>query len=324
MRLEDAHKQMITETLLVHLAGMTQEELAKKTRVSTSHISHIKQGKYTIRVGEKDSPIGDDIFWKLADSLHVPLNGKLKIHFNSRHYLRITDALDKAAITPANILIDSFTADATGKMLSLLSGAGKTYSLKKWAEQRGNAIYIKVESLMKGKDLLEKLLESAGITIEGRMSNTHKLKLIADKFIRPGGVIIIDECDSASTDILRVLKDLVDACQDRCSIILCGLGITEKLRLAKLRKKDLAPQLWRRFSTINRINLPSFTRMDVTAGCAEYGITDAKVCEFVNSQCEDYYSLSEVVKDIVSNLVEKGKPTTWAEVSEMYNIKKAA
>jgi hypothetical protein len=168
--------------------------------------------------------------------------------------------------------------------------------------------------------LLDKLLEAAGITIEGRVSNTSKLRMIAEKFVRPGWVIIIDEVDSAGPDILRVLKDLVDACLNRCSIILCGLGITEKLRLAKMRRKDLAPQLWRRFSPINRINLPSFTLHDVREGCAEYGIKDAKVVEWINHNVEEYQGLSLLVKDVVTLLVNKGDEPNWDNVCGLFGI----
>lgn len=279
-------------------------QLAKLSDVNIRYIVAIKRGDDYTTQNDKQYNIKDEYYLKLGEVvLPQPLDS---IHFDNRNFQRIQQACDFARETRRRILIDSYD-----------SGLGKTYSLEYYSRKHVNVLYIKVTSLMKGRDLIEILIDKLNIRYEKRVSNVVKLRDITDKLIRPGYLIILDEMESCSPDMYRVLKDLEDATYRRCGLIISGLGITQELEIGAKRNKKLMRQLWRRFRA-NRIMLRNVTRADVENACHQYDITDRGAIKVLQDMITDYAMLNEYIRDIRKLIIEAKHELNATNVKSLF------
>ncbi|MEP4136719.1 MAG: AAA family ATPase [Cyclobacteriaceae bacterium] len=300
-------KELITAKLKewIKSNSSSQAQLAKKADVSSAYISKIASGIYMYEnSGREATPISDQVFYKIADA--IGLRFDFEPHFNSDNFQRLTTACKFAQFNHRRVLIDSRD-----------SGLCKTYSLEKYASENKNVLYIKCTSLMKGRDLIQLLLDKLNIRFEGRTTNTEKLAMITEQLLKPGYLIILDEFENVAPDMFRVLKDIEDSTYQRCGLMVCGMGITQDLESASKNKKKLGPQLWRRFR-VNRIKLGLYKKEYTISGCAEYGITNGKVVTWLCERVTDYAMLSEYVKDIHTHLIGEGKDVSLDNIEALF------
>lgn len=279
--------------------------LATRADVNTSYMSHILREKFEIEnAGRQASPISDAIFYKIADAIGLKL--EFRPHFNCENYLKVTQICAFAQANHRRYLLD-------GKD----SGLSKTYTLEKYAREHEGVLYVKCTSLMRGKDLIQLLLEKLGINLEGRHTMTSKLAHITSKMITPGYLIILDEFENVASDMYRVLKDVEDATYQKCGLIVCGMGITRDLEQAAKRQAKLGPQIWRRFKT-NRLMLGMYKAEYTRVGAVEYGITDPNAIGWLQERVTDYAMLAEYVTDIHNHLIAAGHPVTKDTLAELF------
>lgn len=286
----------------------SQNQLCKLSKVSPVIVQAIRQGEMAYRASkasDKDIQIADSHYYKLAEA--VGLKFEKEIHFNNRNYAQVHNLCRYAQLKHRRGIIDSED-----------SGAGKTYALEAYARENKSAIYIKATSMMKGRDLISKIMEILHITPEGKRPVRH-LEQITERFIQPGTVIIIDELEHASPDMWRVIKDIEDATYRKGGLILAGKGLISEIETAAKRNKKLMPQIWRRFKN-NRINLKALSRANITASCEEHGITDTKVQKVMSRIVEDWSQLNEYIKDIHDVLISKGIEVTEDSVKQLFEI----
>ena len=286
----------------------SQNQLCKISKVSPVIVQAIRAGETTYKASkssEKSIQIVDSHFYKLAEA--VGLKFEKQIHFNNQNFTQVHNLCRYAQGKHRSGIIDS--AD---------SGAGKTYALEAYATQNKNAIYIKATSMMKGRDLITKIMEVLNITPQGKRTVTH-LNQITERFIQPGNVIIIDELEHSSPDIWRVIKDIKDATTNKIGLILSGKGLIAELHTAAVRNKKLMPQIWRRFKN-NKIKLKSLSRNNVFAACEEYGVTDKPVQRLLAKHVEDWSQLNEYVKDIHDMILSRGIALTEDTVKQLFEI----
>lgn len=302
-------KQLITDALndKISQSSTSGAAIAEAAGVSKSYVSKIKNGEYSLALdgGKRTTEISDETFYKLAQVLGLQF--EFEPHFQNLNYQKIYRACNWAQATKRRVLIDSQE-----------SGAGKTYALESYTRQNDLTLYIKATSLMKGRDLIQLLLDKLHIRVEGRRSNVEKLSMITSKLITPGYLIILDEMESVSPDMFRVLKDIEDATYRKCAIVLCGKGLSHEMQASAKRGKKLMPQLWRRFRS-NRIMLGYFTRADVTRACEEHEITETSAIRALQEMVGDYAMLNEYIRDIHQHIIAKGFDANGTTVKQLFN-----
>jgi len=288
----------------------SQAYLADQTGVNRSYISNVKNGQFVIKQnGRKDTEISNEIFYKIADGIGLSLVTDL--HFDTESYIRGYRACQYAQQMARRVLMDG------------ASGSGKTYLLEKYARENEKVLYVKCTSRMKGKDLINTIIELLNIKTTTR-SDTGKLKEIASKVAKRGFLIIIDEAESVSKDIYRVIKDLEDATYRICGMILCGMGLTEELESGARRKAKLFPQLRRRFRA-NKLSLSNISTgvakdRAVKVACKHYGIEDKTGIAYIKENVYDMAMLNEWLTDIVDLLIKKGKQANRANIQALMTL----
>lgn len=272
----------------------------------------IREGLDTYRANKasgKDIAIKPEHYYKLAEA--VGLSFERQIHFQNKNYTAVHQLCKYAQSKHRRAIIDSKD-----------SGAGKTYALESYASQHRNVLYIKATSLMKGKDLVEKIIHALGIRPESK-SLMVRLDAIARKVIQPGYLIIIDEMESVSPDMWRVIKDIEDATYGKCGLIISGMGILRELEIAAAKGKKLMPQILRRLRS-NKLMLRAISRKDIEDACTEHLITDRKVVNILAKHIHDWAMLNEYIKDIHDILISKGEEVSEQAVKELFSLEEYA
>jgi DNA transposition AAA+ family ATPase len=284
----------------------SQNKLQEKSGVNSRYITAIKNGLWVTKNGDREIAIADKHFYMLADFLGISLDEE--IHFNNENYRKVEKICNFSKATKRRILLDSVD-----------SGAGKTYALEKYAQLNDNVLYIKATSLMKGKDLIDELLHALRIETNSK-SNVKKLRLITAKLLQTlGYLIIIDEFESVSPDMYRVLKDIEDATYRKAGLVLSGKGIINELEKAAAKGKKLMPQLWRRFRA-NKVVLKALDKSEIKKACEQYGITDNGAVKVLSEIVFDWACLAEYIKDIITTLIKNNHPVTAQSVQELFEF----
>jgi DNA transposition AAA+ family ATPase len=290
----------------------SQNKLCELSGVSPVMVKAIRLGELTYKAkkdSDKDIAIADQHYYKLAEA--VGLKFEREIHFANKNYETVHNICRYAQSKHRRGIIDSED-----------SGAGKTYSLEAYARQNKKAIYIKATSMMKGRDLIQKIMTQLNITADGKRAVRH-LEQITEKFIQPGALIIIDELEGASPDMWRVIKDIEDATYRKIGLIICGKGLINEIKVAAGKGKKLMPQIWRRFKN-NQILLKALNRNNVAAACKEHGIEDAGVIKLLSRHIEDWSQLNEYIKDIHDILISKGQEVSETVIKQLFELEEYA
>ncbi|AEL24324.1 ATP-binding protein [Cyclobacterium marinum] len=310
--MNNEHKKQVSQAINAWIEEgnneRSQNQLCKISKVSPAIVQAIRAGESTYKASkssEKSIQIVDSHFYKLAEA--VGLKFEKEIHFNNQNFTQVHNLCRYAQGKHRRGIIDSVD-----------SGAGKTYALEAYAKTNRNAIYIKATSMMKGRDLITKIMEVLKITPRGRRAVTH-LDQITERFIQPGNVIIIDELEHSSPDMWRVIKDIEDATYNKIGLILAGKGLITELHTAAVRNKKLMPQVWRRFKN-NKIKLKALSRNNVIAACEEHGITDKPVQRLLSKHVEDWSQLNEYIKDIHDMLISRALEVTEDTVKQLFEL----
>jgi polyhydroxyalkanoate synthesis regulator phasin len=314
--MNQSQKNKVTEAVIEYIADTSgdnsQNKLSKLSGVAPIILMAIRDGRESYRTSKdsnKDIAIDDQYYYKVAEALGLKF--EREVHFSNSNYARVHQLCRYAQAKHRRGIIDSKD-----------SGAGKTYALEAYARENRNVLYIKATSLMKGKDLVEKIISSLHIRPESK-SLMHRLDAIARKVIQPGYLIIIDEMESVSPDMWRVIKDIEDATYGKCGLIISGMGILRELELAAAKGKKLMPQILRRLRS-NKLILKALSKKDIEEACKEHDITDRKVTNLLARHVFDWAMLNEYVKDIHDVLISKGKEVSEDYVKQLFQLEEWA
>lgn len=288
----------------------TQMKLENLSGVSTRYIIEIKQGRdYTMNADRK-VPIKEQHYYKLAEAIGFPI--QQEIHFNSDNFKKVQAACRFTQDRKRRMLIDSHE-----------SGLGKTYGLEYYARMTAKVMYIKVTSMMRGRDLIKELMHKLTLQPIKGQSQRDMLHMITNRIMHMQYLIILDEVESCSPDLYRVIKDLEDATYRKCGLVLSGLGVIDELERGAKRGKRLMPQLWRRFRA-NQTRLEYVRPQDIEKACRENNITDMGAIKVLQEIIDDYATLSEYIYDIYDWIIKPGKELNAASVRELFTKQQAA
>jgi DNA transposition AAA+ family ATPase len=305
----ETKKQIMDELdawMLKH--NLSAGKVAERAGLNPSYLSLMRSGKYSMPVGDNQVEIADKYFISIAELIGKKLKKEYWSTVATGQMLRIIATLEDARENGlTNVLIGE-------------TGSGKTYVADIFAAKYPTDTFkITVSSQDNIADLLEKTCERIGIATEKSKSKTlraigKKLKGMKAEGMRP--VLMFDEAEYMKQPSLCNMKELYDALNGICSIIL--LGTDQLMRhIDKLRKKnrDGIPQLYRRIK-YGIIYLPSIDRTfkQFTEGLGN------DVAKFVRTNCDNYGELHDVLVPAFRESDRTGEEVTENMIRRMLNM----
>lgn len=165
-----------------------------------------------------------------------------------------------------NHLVNAIIGDA---------GVGKTEFLKVFSAEK-NTYLIKCSEYWNKKQFAIEILQALGVEPDGMNLNRMMQVIIATLKKQVDPVIMIDEVDKLSDDLLYFFITLYNELEDYCSIILTAtsyfkIRIENGVRKNKKGYREIWSRLGKKF-----IELNGLTAADITAVCMANEITDNK------------------------------------------------
>ncbi|MBO4689633.1 MAG: ATP-binding protein [Paludibacteraceae bacterium] len=187
----------------------------------------------------------------------------------TRGYKRMTDLLGDAQ---ANSLVLAVTGDA---------GCGKSEAVKRYEASHKNVYHLCCSEFWNRKHFMTELLrkmsvEHSGYTVAEMM---EEIVTVLKKQDTP--LIVLDEADKLSDQVLYFFISLYNALEDHCGIILCATQYLEKrikrgIRQERKGYREIYSRFGKRFIPLQVVNAD-----DIRMVCLANGIEDESDIESV-------------------------------------------
>lgn len=167
-------------------------------------------------------------------------------------------------------------SDAQGDSLVLSiigsAGSGKTEAIKRYTEGNSNVFHLSCSEYWNRGAFMGKLLKAMGQE-SGDLPVREQVDLAIEEIKRKETpLIILDEADKLTDQVLYFFITLYNQLEDRCGIVLCATSFLEKrlhkgLRLNRKGYEEIYSRMGRKF-----IELPQISIEDIEAICLANGI----------------------------------------------------
>lgn len=249
-------KQQISEQLRAYCEQKgSQNKAATALKVSSATVSKILAGNWETIADEMWRGIGGQINGKSAEGWQlVP----------TRAYNAMTFALENAQR-------DSLVMAVIGE-----AGSGKTEAVKTYTAGGRNVYHLVCSEYWNRRTFMAKVLQTMGMTYSGN-TVADMMDAIVDTLKRKETpLIILDEADKLSDQVLYFFISLYNQLEDRCGIILTATSylkarIERGLRLNRKGYAEIYSRIGRKF-----VELPLHNSEDVAAVCVANGVSDSK------------------------------------------------
>lgn len=166
------------------------------------------------------------------------------------------------------------------------AGTGKSIAARSYSESTNNIFMLCCNEYWNRKLFMQELLRVMGKNSTGDTVGDMMSSIVADLKRAELPLIIMDEADKLSDQVLYFFITLYNQLEDHCGIILLSTDQLEKrikrgLRLNKKGYKEIYSRIGRRF-----INLRGVGIDDVTEACIANGVSDKKDIKKVIEDCE--------------------------------------
>lgn len=236
------------------LKGISKNELATQSGVSSATLSKIENGKWD----DIDEKLWRKIWNKVSDAKAPGL-------FKTTDYSVCTKTCESAQ---KNHFMIGLIAD---------TGMGKTTALSSYS-LRKNVFYVCYDKTMSPRNFFAMLLREMGINFEGGI-NAMVNKIADELNTLDHPLIIIDEAGKITHTMILYLHVIRDKTLKNCGIVLGGMPYF-KYNLIKFsnKQKEGYAEFFRRISLWQE--LKGLTRTEITFICQSYGIIqDATIKE---------------------------------------------
>jgi DNA transposition AAA+ family ATPase len=264
--MKKAEKNKIKELFLAKCQqmGLSQNEgaIAAGTRGTT--VSQVFNGKY---------PANDDAVYKLL-GIWVDFKQQNWNGVETNNFKKITHFLDFAQE-------NSDTCAIIG-----LAGCGKTFAFKRYSQTRPNVYLLCCNEFWNRKLFLKELLsimgkDASGFTVGEMMATAIEGILKSDN-----PLIILDEADKLSDQVLYFFITLYNTLEDQCGLVLAATHHLEKrikkgLSLNRKGYSEIYSRIGRRF-----IECKNTRVTDIAAICMANGVADKAEIEQIANECE--------------------------------------
>lgn len=166
------------------------------------------------------------------------------------------------------------------------AGSGKTVAIRHYANTHKRAHLLQCNEYWNRKYFLAELLTAMGRDYSGLTVAEMMMEVVRVLKKQESPLIIMDEADKLSDQVLYFFITLYNQLEDHCGIVLLATDHLEKrikkgLRLNKKGYKEIYSRIGRKFIELNGVG-PT----DVTQVCAANGITDRREIKEIIEESE--------------------------------------
>lgn len=249
-------KQQICEQLRAYVEqkGSGNKAAASMNGVSSATVSKVLSGKW--------DTISDDMWRSIAAQCGHKAEGWQLVE--TRAYKAMTFTLENAQR-------DSLVMAVIGE-----AGSGKTEAIKNYAAGGRNVYHLVCSEYWNRRTFMAKVLQSMGEIYSGT-TVADMMDAIVDTLKRKESpLIVLDEADKLSDQVLYFFISLYNQLEGRCGIIMTATRylrarIEKGLRLNRKGYAEIYSRIGRKF-----VELPLHNSEDVAAVCVANGVRDTK------------------------------------------------
>lgn len=227
--------------------------------VSSATISKVLNGSW--------ETIADDMWRSIAAQIGVLTGGTE----NKGWQVVKTRAYDVMTFTLTSVQADSLTAAVIGG-----AGIGKTEAIKNYTAAGRNVYHMVCSEYWNRRTFMAKLLQNMGATVGGTTVSDMMDNIVDTLKRKESPMIVLDEADKLSDQVLYFFISLYNQLEDQCGIILTATSnlkarIEKGLRLNRKGYAEIYSRIGRKF-----VELPLPDSEDVARVCVANGVKDTK------------------------------------------------
>lgn len=256
--------------------------------VSATVINRILTGKW--------GDVSDDAF----RSINAQIS---RSESSQKWHIAETRAYKRMDYILANAQEDSLVMAVTGD-----AGSGKTEAIKNYALTHRNVYHLCCSEYWNRRTFMAKLLQAMGVDYTGCTVSDMMDDIIDALRRKSSPLIVLDEADKLTDQVLYFFISLYNQLEDHCGIILCATGYLEKriargLRMKRKGYEEIFSRMGRKF-----VKLQVVSEDDIASVCIANGVTDAKEISKVIDDCEcDLRRVKRAVWAILKSRDNDGK-----------------
>lgn len=242
----------------------SQNKAATTIGVSSATVSQIINDKWDL--------IADEMWRKVSSKVGFKSKGWNVVE--TRDFKSLYRILEDAQVG-SNVY--ALTGDA---------GSGKTAALKQYSESTKRAYLLHCNEFWNRKQFLSELLTKMGKDAQGYTVAELMYEIVKQLKTQENPLIILDEADKITDQVLYFFITLYNSLEDHCGIILIATSHLEKriMKGVKINRKgyrEIYSRIGRKF-----IQLKGVGSTDVHQICIANGVTESKVIKEIFNDCE--------------------------------------
>lgn len=254
--MKQTEKEAIAAKLRAYVESKESQNAAAKSLrgVSAATVSQMLNGNWEL--------ISDDMWRTVANQTgYDPRRWSV---VETEGYTRMTQVLTDAQ---QHSLVMAVVGDA---------GCGKSQAIKAYAEQHRGVIALSCSEYWNRKEFLSELLQSLGTEPGGSTVADMVRESIRQLKRREGVLIILDEADKLSDQVLHFFITIYNKLEDTVGIVLCATQYLKKRierGVVNNRKgyKEIYSRIGRKF-----IPMPVVNNTDIKGVCLANGLDDLR------------------------------------------------
>lgn len=254
--MKQTEKEAIAAKLRAYVESKESQNAAAKSLrgVSAATVSQMLKGNWEL--------ISDDMWRTVANQTgYDPRRWSV---VETEGYTRMTQVLTDAQ---QHSLVMAVVGDA---------GCGKSQAIKAYAEQHRGVIALSCSEYWNRKEFLSELLQSLGTEPGGSTVADMVREAIRQLKRREGVLIILDEADKLSDQVLHFFITIYNKLEDTVGIVLCATQYLKKRierGVVNNRKgyKEIYSRIGRKF-----IPMPVVNYSDIKGVCLANGLDDLR------------------------------------------------
>lgn len=257
--MKETEKEAISAKLRGYVESKESHNAAAKSLrgVSAATVSQMLNGKWEL--------IADDMWRTVANQ--IGYDPRRWAVVETEGYARMTQVLSDAQ---RHSLVMAVVGDA---------GCGKSQAIKTYAGQNRGVIALSCSEYWNRKEFLGELLQSLGVEPGGTTVADMVHEVIRQLKRREGVLIVMDEADKLSDQVLHFFITIYNKLEDTVGIVLCATQYLKKRieRGANNNRKgykEIYSRIGRKF-----IPMPVVNRSDIKAVCMANGLDDRREIE---------------------------------------------
>jgi len=266
----------------------SQNSLAREIGISAAQLINIRDRKY--------EQVSDKMLNRIASHLGMD-DWKIR---RTRNLKIVTNLCADAQENHRFLAISAFT------------GAGKTTGLRHYAAKHPNAFYMHYNQLMSGRGNFFRQIQKAMGIDEGGSPNELGMAIYGRLNELDHPLLIIDNASLMNDGNLALMQTIYDETEHHAGIVLAGTEfLKEYIDKGARKNKRGFRELKRRIAYWQPLYRP--TPEEITVICADHGITDMHVINYIANAAPNYGS----IRNLITNAVRMSAEHSVAIDTEM-------